>query len=219
MLRENLEKFRATRARTLKMADGLTQTQLDYAPAPERWSIGEVLDHMLLAERLNRGQIAKLIELSRNGRKPELELTFADLNISVAGIPRSVLSLMETPMTVMNRLVPDGLRNYLTRHRLIPFRNPDLATPRRGRAGPELRADLMTSLQETELLLQRNVNVDFSKLILSHPLLGAYDVPGLLTFMSAHEERHQSQISDIRRDPGFSLINRKGRSDGLDDGG
>lgn len=201
------------------MTDGLTQTELDYAPAPERWSIGEVLDHMLLAERLNRGQIAKLIELSWNGRKPELKLTLADLNISVAGIPRSMLSLMETPMTVMNRLVPDGLRDYLTRNRLIPFRNPDLATPRRGRAGPELRADLTGSLQETEMLLQRNANVDFSKLVLSHPLLGAYDVSGLLGFMSAHEERHQSQISDIGREPGFSLMNRKGRSDGLDDGG
>ena len=30
-----------------------------------------------------------------------------------------------------------------------------------------------------------------------------YDVPGLLRFMSAHEQRHQSQIADIVSDPQF----------------
>ncbi|MBC8029080.1 MAG: DinB family protein [Pyrinomonadaceae bacterium] len=198
---EGLAEFRATRERTLALVNGRTQTQLDYTPAPDRWSVGEVLDHMLLGERINREQIAKLIEMSRKGEKPELRLTFSDLDISVTGVPRAVLPLLEIPLTIMNMLVPDNLRTYLTRNRLVRFKNPDVATPRRARAGVQLRADLTDSLRETESLFQDNPDVDYSEMVVQHPLLGRYDVPGLLRFMAAHEQRHQSQITDVLSDP------------------
>ena len=191
------------RARTLALAGGLSQEQLDYAPASGKWSAGEVLDHVLLAEVTNRGQVAKLIELKRAGRRPELRLTFAELNVSVAYLPRSALQLLETPLTLVNMLVPDGLRNYLTRNRLVPFQNPDVAAPRRGRPSLRLRDDLADSLRETETLFQTNPNLDYGEMVVRHPLLGRYDVPGLLCFMSAHEQRHQSQINDIISDPRF----------------
>ncbi len=193
-----LDEFRATRERTLAMVKGLTQEQFDFVPAPDRWSIGEVLDHMLLAERLNRQQIETLIELKRKGRKPELNLSFSDLNISVARVPQTLLSLLEGPLTLMNMFVPNSLRNYLTRNRLIPFRNPDAASPRRGRPSNELCSDLIASLRETERLFQSNPQFDYEEMIVQHPLLGRYDVPGLLRFMSAHEERHQSQIASTQ---------------------
>ena len=183
------------------MAEGLTQEQLDFVPGSNRWSAGEVLDHMLLGERLNREQIARLIQLRREGQRPELILTFSDLNVSVVGVPRFFLPLFEAPLTLMSMFVPESLRNYLTRKRLIPFRNPDPATPRRGRSAAELRSGLITSLQETERLFQRNADLDYDEMIVQHPLLGRYDVPGLLRFMSAHEERHQSQIVSIQTAP------------------
>jgi len=207
-LAEGLAEFRTTRARTLEMIEGLTQAELDYTPAPNRWSIGEVLDHMLLGERLNREQIARLIQLKREGRRPELILTFSDLNISVVGVPRFFLPLFEVPLTVINMFVPDSLRNYLTRTRLIPFRNPDPATPHRGRSAAELRRDLRASLQETEGLFQNNPDLDYDEMVVQHPLLGRYDVPGLLRFMSAHEERHQSQITGIQSARGFTRPTR-----------
>jgi uncharacterized damage-inducible protein DinB len=197
-LQKSLDEFRATRARTLTMVDRLMQEQFDIVPAPRRWSIGEVLDHMLRAERLNRDQVARLIQLKREGRRPELRLTFSDLNVSVVGIPRSLLPLFETPLTLMNMFVPDSLRNYLTRTRLVPFRNPDRATPQARRQGAELRGDLTASLQETERLFQNNPDLDYDQMFVEHPLLGRYNVPGLLRFMSAHEQRHQSQIAAIK---------------------
>jgi hypothetical protein len=204
-----LHEFRATRARTLAITEQLTEKQLEWTPGSKQWSIGEVLDHMILAERVNREQIAKLIEMERHGRVPELSLTFSDLNISVAGVPRSLLPLIEGPITFMNMFVPEGLRNYLTRHRLIPFRNPDVATPRPGRSETDLANDLNASLQETEMLLRNNADLDFHKLILRHPLLGSYDVPGLLRFMAAHEQRHQSQINNIIASPRFPKSHSK----------
>ncbi len=197
-LAEALDEFRATRERTLAMVKALTQEQFDFVPAPNRWSIGEVLDHMLLAEGLNREQIVKLIQLAKDGQRPELILTLSDLNISIVGVPRSFLTLLEAPLTLMSIFVPRSLRDYLTRTRLIPFRNPDGATPHRGRLGAELRDDLITSLQETETLFQKHAGLNYAEMVVQHPLLGRYDVPGLLRFMSAHEVRHQSQIVGIQ---------------------
>ena len=198
-LATSLAEFAATRARTLSLMNGLTQAQLDVVPVPSRWSIGEVLDHMLLAERLNREQVAKLIRFKNEGRRPELRLTFSELNVSVAGLPSSLLPLFEAPLTLMNMFVPDSLRNYLTRTRVVPFQNPDRATPQKGRPVVELRNDLIASLEETKKLFQDNPDLDYDEMFIQHPLLGRYDVPGLLRFMSAHEERHQSQIIGIKR--------------------
>jgi len=200
-LRTSLAEFRATRARTLALADGLSQEQLDYAPAPGKWSAGEVLDHLLLAEGANRGHVAKLIELKRGAQRPELSLTFSDLNVSIARVPRSALTLLETPLALLNTFVPDGLRNFLTRNRLVPFQNPDVAAPRSRRSAHRLRAELADSLRETEALFRNNPDLDYGGMVVRHPLLGSYDVPGLLRFMSAHEQRHQSQIADILSDP------------------
>lgn len=206
-----LDELRATRARTLAIARELTQEQLDFTPGPNQWSAGEVLDHMVLAESVNREQIAQLIQKKRDGRIPELNLTFSDLNISVAGVPRRLLPLVVGPITFMNMFVPDGLRNYLTRHRLVPFRNPDIATPRCGRPLTELLRDLKSSLQQTETLLRNNADLDLNELVLRHPLLGTYDVPGLLRFMAAHEQRHQSQINNIIASPQFPTSQPRGK--------
>jgi len=108
----------------------------------------------------------------------------------------------------MNMFIPDGLRNYLTRTRLLPFRNPDPATPHRGRPAAQLQGDLITSLQETERLFQNNPDLNYDEMFVQHPLLGRYDVPGLLRFMSAHEQRHQSQIVDIQTAQGFPMSAR-----------
>src|ERR1043165_8625391 len=202
-IEESLEEFRETRARTLALVGKLTQAELDYSPTRGKWSAGEVLDHVLLAEGTNRDQIARLIELKRSGRRPGLNLTFSDLDVSVARIPPSALSLFEAPLTLLNMFVPDSLRNYLTRNRLVPFQNPGVAAPRSGRPAPRLRDDLIASLRETEVLFQNHRDLDYGEMVIRHPLLGRYDVPGLLRFMSAHEQRHQSQINDIISDPRF----------------
>ena len=201
MIGESLEMFRATRAQTLGMAEGLSQAQLDFVPAPGRWSAGEVFDHLLLAERMNREQFVELIELQRSGRRPELRRGFADVNVSVAYLPKSLLPLLEVPFTVLNMFVPSGVREAVMRNRIIPAQNPDAATPRRGRPAAELRRELASSLEETLTLFDANPGLDYGAMFVAHPLLGRNDVNGLLRFLALHEQRHQSQIAEVLSDP------------------
>lgn len=177
-----------------------------------RWSPGEVLDHLLLAERFYRGEMERLIELARSGRPAELRRSFADLDISVAFIPRPLLPLLEPPLAVANLFLPAALRDLMTRHAWVPAQNPTVATPRRGRPGDELRADLAASLAATRALFAANPGLDFSRMVHYHPLLGSNTVPRMLRFMTLHEQRHQDQLA-------AALGGEPGRGGGGEEGG
>jgi hypothetical protein len=49
----DLDLLGTTRQRTLELSEGLTQAQIEFPPAAGQWSVGEVLDHLLLAEAPN----------------------------------------------------------------------------------------------------------------------------------------------------------------------
>lgn len=203
MYQADLAFFRATRHRTLELVEGLSQAQTEFSPGPSRWSVGEVLDHLLLAEALNRREIAQLINLAKSGHRPYLNRTFADLNVSIAFIPKAMLPFLEVPFRLLNMLMPSCARELMTRYRLIPAQNPDVGTPRQGRLVDDLRQELRSSLQETEVLFEVNPTLDYRAMIHQHPLTGVNNVLQLLRFVASHERRHQSQISDILRLPGF----------------
>lgn len=195
MLKANLERFRSIRARTLAMVQGLAQAQMDYSPAPGTWSIGEVVDHLILSVDIIREDIAELIELTKTGKQPLLYRSAADFNITTFFIPKCALPFLEVPFNFLNIFVPDSVREFFVRYRLIPARAADTATPRQGRSTAELLDGLRSSLEATEALLAANPNLDYDKMIHQHPLLGTQNVPHLLYTMGLHEERHQSQIA------------------------
>jgi hypothetical protein len=208
MLHANLERFRAIRAQTLDMVQGLSQAQLDYSPAPDTWSIGEVVDHLILSIDIIREDIAELIALAKAGKQPLLYRSAADFNITAFFIPKCMLPFLEVPFNFLNMFVPDSVREFFVRYRLIPARAADTATPRRGKSATELHDGLRSSLEEMEALFAANPNLDYDKMIHQHPLLGTQNVPHLLYIMRLHEERHQTQISDLLPAPRFPMAGR-----------
>jgi len=195
--RSALRSYRATRDRTLTIVEGLSQEQMDYAPGTDKWSISEIVDHILLGERLNRGYMAEVIEMKKAGRQPVLRLSFKDVNVSVAYIPKSLLPFAELPFTLLNIFLPGSVRDFMTRYRLVPAQSSDATAPRRGRPANDLRHELISSLRETEALLEKSADLNYDEMRIEHPLLGTYNIPGLLRFLALHEQRHQSQINDI----------------------
>ncbi len=208
MLNANLERFRSIRARTLAMVEGLSPAQLDYSPTPDTWSIGEVVDHLILSVEIIRRDIAELIELTKASKQPLLYRSAAEFNITAFFIPKCMLPFLEVPFNFLNMFVPDSVREFFVRYRLIPAQAADIATPRQGRSAAELHNGLRSSLEELEALLAANPNLDYDKMIHQHPLLGTQNVPHLLYIMGLHEERHQAQISDLRTDPRFPMAGR-----------
>jgi hypothetical protein len=198
-----LTDFDAVRARTLRMVAALSQRQLDFSPRPGRWSVGDVLDHLLLTQKVYHEEIVELVALRRAGRRPRLRRTFRDLNISPLFLPAAVLPWLDVPLTLVNHVVPDAVRDLMTEFPIVPSRNPDRSAPRPHRAGVDLRSDLLRSLADLRAVLTANADLDFREMVSEHPLTGVSHVPRMLTFLAQHERRHQRQIDGVRGDRKF----------------
>ncbi len=198
-----IEALERARSRTLELTAQLDQTQLDWAPEAGRWSVGEILDHLILAERFFRDQVVELIRRTRQGEASYVWRSFADYNPRFSFVPRAALPFLELPFTAATVFFPPALREILTRSRLLRYKNPDVATPRQSRGGDELRRELAASIAETRELLVANADLDFAGMTFSHPLLGTLNVPRLLSFAAGHEERHQAQIREVLERSGF----------------
>jgi len=202
MYAKSLDMLRSVRNATLSMTADLTQQQSEFVPAPGKWSAGQVLDHLRLADDLYRVRIARMIELEKSGQRPVVSDGFQDINTSVAYIPKAALPLLEIPFTIFNMFIPPFLRDIMTEFRLLPAQNPDVAKPKSSQPVEELRTALKLSLERIADLLATNPNIDYRRLRYRHPLMGDNNLLVLLRIIASHERRHQSQIRDIfkRRD-------------------
>ena len=194
MMKASLERFRSIRTRTLDLAQGLSQEQMDFSPAADEWSIGEILDHLQLNEHVFRTDVAALIDLAKAGKAPRLYRSFAEFNAAPAFIPKWALPFLEVPFTVMNMFIPNSLRESLVQSNLVSIRHPDITTPSKGRPTDVLRAELRASLQETETLFAANPTLDYDTMTRQHPLLGIQTVPQFLDLLGIEERLHQDQI-------------------------
>lgn len=203
MIGQQVAAFAGARAQTIAAVAPLTQAQLDFRPREGSWSIGEVADHLILAEALYRGEIARLIEMVKKGERPYLKRTFADVNVSPLYLPNALLTMLELPFGIMSRMIPQSVRSMVTEFPLLPTRNPDVATPRAGRPAAELRQDLQDAIARTRALISEHATMDFTKMVSEHPLTGTTNVEQIFRFLMLHERRHHVQMERVRITPSF----------------
>jgi hypothetical protein len=197
MYQHNLQLLRSARALTLRLSAGTTQEQSDFSPGPGKWSLGEVLDHLLLAEKLYRDIFARLIEMQKAGKQAVIRIGFDEINTSIAYIPKPLLPMLEIPFTMLNLFVPTSVREVMTQFRILPAQNPDAARPRKGKAIADLRPALSGSIAETAALLDANSGLPYDRMRYIHPLMGDNSILDSLRIIALHERRHHSQMRDI----------------------
>jgi hypothetical protein len=194
---KNLELLKSTRARTFELVQGLTQGQMDWQPRPGKWSAGEQLHHLVLADSLYRHQMEELIALSKAGQPTVIRRTLKDINFRPNFIPAEALPLLEIPFTVANLFIPTMVRELLIRRQIFPAQRPDVAKPVKGKAKADLTGTLERSLRATVDLIEQNRDLPFSEMKVEHPVLGTSDVPFLVRLTALHEQRHQEQLAEI----------------------
>ena len=75
--REHATKYlETTRESYLHAARSLSRDQLQYKPAPDRWSVAEALEHIIIVERRVLGSIEKTVQQAPNASKSALEDQF-----------------------------------------------------------------------------------------------------------------------------------------------
>lgn len=205
MVQANLDQLRAVRARTIALIQDLSQEQLDYVPAPGEWSLGEVVDHLILSEQFLRGDIALLIERAKTGQTPYLYRSFAEFNARPAFLPVCALPWIETPLTFFSMFLPASLREYAVRNSPVRALAPDITLPHPGKPKAALYEALGAMLHETEILFASNPSLDYDNMRHQHPLFGVQTVPQLLRTLWLHEQAHQDQMARVVASPQFPL--------------
>ena len=194
---QRLEEFHRVRLHTVDLIAPLSQQDLDFVPGPGRWSAGEIVDHIILAADQLQQVLEELIRLKRSGQRPFLNLTFADIDISFAFLPKSLMPVLEMPLLCVSRFVPAAMRNFLIENRVLPFRAARGATARHGIAKQELKDRLLTSFEVVNSIFQNNADLDFQQMVAEHPLFGHVVMSDLPNLMVSHELRHQKQTADV----------------------
>lgn len=178
------------------MVRDLSQKDVDDMPE-DGWSIGQLLDHLRRADVTYSGEIRRLIELRRSGKRPAVSVGLAEMEFSVPWVPKSVLPLADIPTAVFNYFLPNRAREFFLRNPIVPARSPAVLRPTAGGTKEDLVQGLRESLEQTERLFLENLDIRFEKLRYYHPLFGYNDAYDILRLMISHEERHQKQLEKM----------------------
>ena len=173
-LREIWQENAAAREALLSEVQGLSGAQLDFRPAPARWSIGEILDHLCLAEQSITRVISKILQQAAGrgliGEPGSMEPPPHAIDMAVysqtAAAPESVRPAADRPL---ERLL-SGLRD--SRERLL-----EVSGQADGR-------------------VVGNVTI-------RHFQLGELHCYQWLALEAAHESKHLGQIRQIKSHPDF----------------
>jgi len=151
----------------------LSDAQMQYKTAPDRWSIAENVEHIVLVERGMFSGIQKGLTYPPDPDK-RTDIRVADLDVIKAVRSRNVT------LPAPEALVPTG-----------QFASVSAALD----AFEQQRTGNMNALEK----LTSNFRSHYAR----HPAFGWIDTYQALLVLATHPERHRKQINEIKADPGF----------------
>ena len=198
-----IDDARATRFDTLALIDGLDQEQIEYRP-PARWSLSEVLDHLVKVDVIYLGELERLMDRKRKGKLPFLYRPI-DKWVKVPLPLRPMTYFAEMPVAFANTFLPSIVRHRLVGDRRFATKSPTAIQPEARRSLETLREELHAYVDRLDEI-EHQTDLDLRKLYYYNPIVGLTHVTGALRFVARHEKRHQDQIRDILSSSGFPRV-------------
>ena len=161
------------RALVLREAEGLSQRQADWKPGEQDWSIGEVIDHLTIAEIATGKLTTKLT------REAESAGTRAPFPADLASF---------TPLPPW----PPG-----------PGDAPQVVWPGHGKPIADLVATMKATRERSRQSIDKLATIDPRKLTFKHFRLGDLDLAQWWILQAQHDGIHLEQIRAVKAAPGF----------------
>jgi len=169
-----LKSLQATHDAFLKSIAGLSEKQWRFKPAPDRWSVAEVAEHIAVSESTIFGMIQSKVMTSPADPAKRAE---------VAGKDETIL-----------KMVPD---------RSHKVQAPEFLKPTNRWATQAELTKAFEDARKATMDYVRTTNDDLRDHFGPHPLLGPMDAYQWILLISAHSERHTKQIEEVKADPNF----------------
>lgn len=158
-----------TRARLLATVDGLSDEQQAFSPAPDRWSVAQLCEHLSIVE----GNVVTLLD-KLLGKAEE--------------------SGVQTP----DNFDPVSIEEFIERARVVKYEAPERIRPTGTLPVADSLARLNESRAALHALRPRIERADGRAIRFPHPAWGPLDLYQWLLFIGAHEDRHLSQIEALK---------------------
>ena len=169
-----LKHLQTTHDAFLQSISGLSDKQWRFKPAPDRWSVAEVSEHIAVSESGIFGVVQEQIMTSPAAPEKRAE---------VAGKDEAIL-----------KNVPD---------RSHKAQAPEFLKPtNRWATREDLTKAFEESRKATEDYV-KTTSDDLRDHFFAHPVFGPLDGYQWILLISAHSERHTKQILEVKADPNF----------------
>jgi hypothetical protein len=171
-----VEELEASAARLLEVTDGLSKAQWTFHKAPERWSIAENVEHLILFEGFIRGAVEQALS---QPAQPEKSAAVAEKHSRVMGL----VDVGDQRLVAREVARPRGL---------WPERDAATAEFRRVRA------------ETVEFILA--TNAELRNHFFPHISFGDLDCYQWMLLLGRHALRHVKQIEAVKQDPRFPPV-------------
>ena len=158
----------------LASIDGVTDEQWKWKPAPERWSVGETAEHIVLAEALLFDSVKKAMSSPANPAWEEETKGKTEFIVKVMA-PR--LGKAQAPEPIVPR---NGMTLAQVRERF-----------------EQQRAEIVKFATDTNLALKEHTVVH------PFPVFGTLNAYQWLIYVPLHTERHDKQIAEVKATAGY----------------
>ena len=163
----------AARAEVLREVDGLSQTQADWKPSEKDWSVGEIVDHLTIAEIATGKLTTKLT------REAETAGTLKPFPADLAGFspfPDIAGEAAEAPAVVW---------------------------PAHGKSIGELLATMKATRERSRSSIEKLATLDPRPLVFKHFRFGDLMLAQWWQLQARHDLLHLQQLRDVKAAPGF----------------
>jgi hypothetical protein len=152
---------------------GLSEAQLKFKPAPDKWSVEECLKHIAISEKLIRGMLDNALKQAANPEKRS-EMKSTDEQIIKNLEDRS------TKIKTIDPMKPENTSFKSAEEALNSFKED----------------------REKLIEFVKNTSDDLRGHVLMLPI-GTYDSYQLILLIGAHSNRHTQQIEEVKANPDF----------------
>ncbi|HEX2630001.1 MAG TPA: DinB family protein [Chitinophagaceae bacterium] len=170
-----LTQLKDTKANFIKSVKGLSETQLNFKTAPDRWSIKECIFHIAMTETALTKMFETTMQTQANPEKR------ADIKMTDEEI----------------------IKKFTDRtHKLTA---PEMLNPLKSKPSWETAAEALSAfkdIRQDKLKYVKTTTEDLRNHVFQMPF-GSIDGYQMILFMAAHSDRHTQQINEIKADPNF----------------
>ena len=149
--------------------DGVPASVRETRPAPDRWSVAEVIEHLSIVERMFSDRIARALEARSAALDRETE--------ERAALPEGVETRMADRVNKRNA--------------------PDVAQPKGALPCAAAWAIVQDGHERLRAALGRTDGLALGQVTLDHPFFGSLTIYQWIELIAAHEARHTEQIREI----------------------